>query len=311
MAKTRRTPISDEATDPLIDLGFTSLEASIYVFLLQESPATGYRVAQAVGKAAANVYKALETLERKGAVVIDEGRTRACRAVPAAELLSNLQTRFARSRAEAERQLERLAVESRDDRVYQLRTAEQVLQRAREMLARSSEFALIDAFPEPLELLTPDIEAAAERGVDVAVLAYRAVELEGADVTLAPADRAFLDLWPGQQLSIVVDGGEFLQAMLSRDGTRVLQAIWSQSPFLACFLHDGVVSGLIATALEVGLAAGLTAEALRERREHYRRLTMPATPGFRALAARHGPPTESLEKDAQDEESNDRPADAP
>ena len=79
-----------ESVEVLSELGFTNLEAEIYAFLLQESPVTGYRIAQAIGKPAANTYKAIQTLELKGAVIVDEGSSRMCRAVSADELLNRL-----------------------------------------------------------------------------------------------------------------------------------------------------------------------------------------------------------------------------
>ncbi len=85
---------SDDCIEALVSLGFTALESEIYTFLLQESPVTGYRVAQALGKPTANTYKAIESLALKGAVIVAEGAQRHCRAVPAQELLNRLDRRF-------------------------------------------------------------------------------------------------------------------------------------------------------------------------------------------------------------------------
>ena len=71
-------------SDALVPFGFTALESEIYVFLLGESPATGYRVAQGINKPAANTYKAIQTLQSKGAILVEEGSSRFCRAVPIA-----------------------------------------------------------------------------------------------------------------------------------------------------------------------------------------------------------------------------------
>ena len=65
-----------DGTQSLMALGFTGLEAEIYAFLLGQSSVTGYRVAQALGKPAANTYKAIESLERKEAVLIGYGLKR-------------------------------------------------------------------------------------------------------------------------------------------------------------------------------------------------------------------------------------------
>src|SRR5690348_5292210 len=107
-----------DASQILVPFGFTGLESEIYAFLLKESPATGYRIAQAIGKAAANTYKAIEGLQQKGAVLIEEGASRSCRAVPPDELLARLTRDFEWRRAEAEILLSRINSESSDDRVY-------------------------------------------------------------------------------------------------------------------------------------------------------------------------------------------------
>ena len=43
----------------LRELGFNRIEAQIYIFLLPHSPMTAYKIAQKIGKPAANVYKAV------------------------------------------------------------------------------------------------------------------------------------------------------------------------------------------------------------------------------------------------------------
>ena len=54
-------------TAVLLDLGFTEIEALVFCELTRLGPTTGYRLAKALGKAAANTYGALQTLAQKGA----------------------------------------------------------------------------------------------------------------------------------------------------------------------------------------------------------------------------------------------------
>src|SRR5262244_1295461 len=89
------------AIDALTRLGFTALEAEVYTWLLGEPGATGYRIAQGIGKPVANTYKALESLQKKGAILVEEDESRLCRAVPPEELLTQLERGFASSRADA------------------------------------------------------------------------------------------------------------------------------------------------------------------------------------------------------------------
>src|SRR5688572_3972866 len=142
----------DELRRALEGLGFSEQEAAVYGFLLQESPATGYRIAQAINKPVANTYKSLSSLQAKGAVVVDEGdgEARQCRAVPFDEFSAQME-RALRDRCRlAAEAASRLKPARDDDGVYRLGTVEQVLGRATQMISRARVVVLASCFPEPL-----------------------------------------------------------------------------------------------------------------------------------------------------------------
>jgi hypothetical protein len=278
-----------ECLESLAAIGFTELEAEVYVCLLGESPATGYRVAQLLGKPVANTYKALESLRNKGAVVAEDGESRLCRAVPAEELLSQLDRRFQEHRRRAGRALARLKGNPEDQRVYQLHTPVQVLERCRSMLAGCRSVAVLDAFPDTLEELRPDLEAASARGVGVAVKAYRPAQVAGVSVVVHPEGEAVLGRWPGQWLNLVVDGREHVLAFLTPDRDAVHQAVWSGSAYLSwvyhCALANEVVLGQLARLLEEGTST----RRLRDALQHYHYLFEPEDiPGYQELLRRFG-----------------------
>ena len=237
------------ATQSLMELGLTSLEAQIYTFLLQQSPATGYRVAKAVGKPAANVYKALQTLETKGAVEVDRGKVRMVRAVPVEELLEVLEGRFRRHRNHAADTLKHLPGPSGDTRIYHLRDRDQVFERCRQLIRSAESVVLLDIFPKPLVELKSDLEAASQRGLTVEIKVYHPFEVTGVDVTLEPDHKQIRSRWPVQWINLVTDGSEMLLALLDRDAKRVLQAVWSGSPFLSYIGYIGLVNEIALTYL--------------------------------------------------------------
>ena len=65
----------------LESLGLTQIEALAYAYLVANPSSTGYRVARGIGKPTANVYRALESLGRKGAVLQDRALTPSFRAL--------------------------------------------------------------------------------------------------------------------------------------------------------------------------------------------------------------------------------------
>lgn len=277
-----------ESVRALIDLGFTGLEAEVYTALTQNPPMTGYRVAQVLGKPAANIYKAIESLQAKGAVVVDEGANRVCQAMPAEELLGVLDRNFRESRERAAAALADLERVPTDDRVYQLRSRQQVIERCRRMLGRAERVALVDAFPAPLEELRPEAEATAARGVVVAVKAYELTSFSEVEVFVDSEGHEVIERWPGQWVNVVVDGREHLLALLTRDGLGVHQAVWSESPYLSWVYHSAVAGELVLADVEKRIAEGASAKELRSIPSRYRRIVARDAPGFELLMRRFG-----------------------
>lgn len=245
------TSDQSEAEQALTALGFTELEARIYCALLTSGPATGYRLAKLVGKAPPNVYQALSALARKAAVLVDETEPRTWRAARPAELLAVLGGTFAQRQEEAQRRLSSLATAPADDRIYQITDPDQVVERARAMLAGARDIVLFDLFEPPLAILRDPLEATAARGVTVAGLVYGPTS-PMAGVTVRPAAGAVVarDRWPGAQLTLVVDAAEHLVALMTPAMDGVRRAIWSDSAYLSCLQHSGLSAEIRLTGVE-------------------------------------------------------------
>lgn len=242
----------DNATDlALTSLGFTELESRLYTELLRNGPASGYRLAQRVGKAAANVYQALTSLTQKDAVFISddlEDKRTYC-AIPPRQLLKILSASFVERHDAALADLEAVYVPKADEKVYSLHSVEQIFERTRAMLSTAEEIVLIDFFPEIYDLLRDEVDAARARGVTVAGIAYRASHAEPG----MPLNRDAADLvssrWPGLGLIIIADGAQYLVAQLSRDLATVLNGVWTDSIFLSCVFHSAVAADIRLVAM--------------------------------------------------------------
>lgn len=278
----------DDPVRTLTAIGFTALEAEVYAYLTASSAATGYRVAQSIGKPAANVYKAIDTLIQKGAVLVEEGESRLCRAVPPDELIDRLADEHRGRLAEARSTLARLERIQEDERVYQIRNREQVMARAIEMLRQAESIALLDLFPEPLQELRAEMEAAAARSVDVAAKIYAPAVLQGVRLSEDPDGARVRQRWPGQWMNLVVDGKEHLIALLSHDGQRVLQAIWSQSVYISWVYHSALSGEVELAHLRAALHTSASIEEVRRAAAAFRSATRLDLPGYRILLERFG-----------------------
>jgi sugar-specific transcriptional regulator TrmB len=280
-----------DSTEALAALGFTELEAGVYSVLVESSPATAYRVAQQLGKPTANVYKAVASLERKGAVIVDGGENRLCRAVSPKELLLQVEEQFSSAKDRAQQALSQLQ-EPRDDdeRIYQLRTRKQVISRALAMIKGARQLVLCDVFPDLVAEVHPHLVRACDRGVRVGIQLYRPAEIDPRiHAYLKPNGSEIVQRWPGQWFNLVADAREHLLAFLGSGGDEVHQAVWSESTYLSVLYCSGLVGELVMTAMG-------TAIQNREGPESFRRayaralelLGVSTLPGYVALAERFG-----------------------
>ena len=278
--------MSRNTIESLVKLGLTALEAEVYVYLLGHSPESGYGVAKALHKAAPNIYKAIETLEGKSALIADRGDTQTVRAVPAKEFLAVLERRFQRRHREAAESLSRIPEAGPDARIYQVSSREQLIEHCHQLLESAECVVLMDAFPLPLDMLRDDMAAAASRGVDVFVKVYAPDTISGVELILDPDYERTRSRWPEQWIDCVADGSRYLVGLLSPDGERVLQAVRSASPYLAYLHHARLACELGYAALKTGVSEGADGETLHGIYQRTTRYFAINAPGFVALRQR-------------------------
>ena len=169
------------AKDALVSLGFTALESEIYACLVREGASSGYRVAQSIGKPAANTYKSLETLLRKGAVVQDDAKKKTYAPIAPETLLTRLNKEFDKNRASALKAFKDASVPPAMTRLIPITSLEQAVQVARNILATADETVVLIASESVFESLgeIPSVEsvlimtsAAAKNAIQVPAEAF-------------------------------------------------------------------------------------------------------------------------------------------
>lgn len=253
-----------DAANALTPFGFTGLESEIYAFLAGESTATGYRIAQAIGKPVANTYKAIHTLQAKGAIIVEEGESRLCRAVPSDELLDRLGRDFEKSRQVAKRALQQIRRTDVDDRLYTIRATSQALQRARQMLDSAEQIVLLAARADLVRALADELANAATRGVEVFIKTEREVAINRAEVYVVRREDDLLHHAP--YLRLTVDGRQHLGGRVDSDD--VADIVWSQNAAFSLMSHEGLAAEIsvlaVAERIEDGAGAKRVAKALNQ-----------------------------------------------
>jgi len=232
--------VKESVIGNLSELGFSGAEAAVYVALLQEPKVSGYRIARLAGKPVPNTYKALDSLYKRGAIVVDEsGRGRTYTALPVSEFFEGMKRRLDAIRVHVEEELKGQTAGAVEGGIYRLTTPAQVYGRAKTMLREARGVALVDLFPTPLAHLRGDLEAAARRGLKLWMMVYEPCEVKGCEV-IAPKKPAMqLEVWKADWMNIAVDSREALYSLLKKDGDAVERAVWIRDPYLAMQAFSG------------------------------------------------------------------------
>ncbi len=281
----------------LEELGLTPAEAEVYVFLTHESPATGYRIAQAVGRPVGNVYKAIESLETKGAVLVaDDDNHRVVRAVSLAEFAARKRAELDDACVRAGAGLATAEHDSPDDRLYQLSDRGQAIARARSMLEGAQRFVVGVATPGPMGAIAEELSSTGQRGVPAGVKAYAPVTVPRADIVLDPRGEAALRHGPGEWLILNADGREYLAALFDAGSGDLLSGHWSSNPLLAWVTYTGLSSDMLLAHARAALAAGGGAEQVQSILQSLRAFESPVSAGKQWLADRFRLPSPARRK---------------
>ncbi len=252
-------------------LGLTRLEALAYAWLAVNPATTGYQVSKAIGKPTANVYRALEGLERKGAVARDRGSPPLFHAVPPDELFDLMEREFLDRREIAARALASQAPSAAadEDGIFVLANHEQVVGRLSVMLAAARHRVLLDTPAAVLTEIGEKLDDSSGRGVGLFTLVRGARGSERPDEIIDPERTAT------PAVRMVVDTREALMAPVAPGRSRVEGAFWTRGPLLVRAMHNAIAHEMFFVEVQKGLREGLSVDELEGAFERCRALRQP------------------------------------
>jgi HTH-type transcriptional regulator, sugar sensing transcriptional regulator len=290
---------NDELVVKLQEIGFNRLESEVYLTLLKQSPLSGYKIAQILGEGSSNIYKALDILIKKGAVMVEElPSTRQFTAVSAKEYLERVEKQIAGSLKFLEENLPLNGDAVNETKVFKLGNVQQVLERAVEMIENAQKQIVVDAFPKMLELIKPHLLKTArkknEKKVYVVVNSYDGTELKDCVMVKKSAGADAVKVWKDSWLNMVVDGEKYLLAVIAPDGKTLRHAVWTNSPFLSYVLYSGIASEMMFSVLMDELKKRDMVDVIRSALEKYSEPVMGSSaqtkqlPGFQKIIKSQG-----------------------
>ena len=229
------------------DLGFTELEARIYLHLLSDSPATGYAIAKAINKPFSNTYKALADMDTKGLVLTDNsGDVQLFRAIPYSEVLSRLSKDYLSKINTAGEILSKIQESPDDESIYNLQSPEIVFEKFNSMLKEAKTIAIVDIYPKVTDVFQKSIEIATKNGVQVILKTNNPIEIDNVTVIIFPQKYKRVQ-WPGMWINLSIDFSEILLSFIG-DKSRHF-GVWSKNTLISKIYTDGVISEMLVDQL--------------------------------------------------------------
>ncbi|WP_099362849.1 TrmB family transcriptional regulator [Fredinandcohnia onubensis] len=232
----------DNIFDTLKNLHFTEYEAKAYLSLLEESPLTGYAVAKNSGVPRSKIYEVLDNLVMRGDILVSPGNTPQYTPVPAKELIRHRRTKAEENFDRAEKFFENFERSVHDrENIWNITGDTEILDKVRTCVESANKRILLEVWKEEYELLANDLRAAAQRGVNVTIIAYGEVESDFANVYLHDMSLDITDEYGGRWLVYSGDDSEVVAGIVSLG--KDSRAAWTMHvglvmPITEVIIHD-------------------------------------------------------------------------
>ncbi len=237
----------EKLVEKLKEMGLNGYEAKVYLSLLKNHPATGYEISKESGVPQARAYDTLKTLETRK-IVVSMGE-KPVTYVPVAPntLLERWEREFVSNLGFLKETLPSLN-EQTVEPVLSLQGGNAIFNYACSMIDHAVNSLFLELWPEDAERLSPNIQAAKDRGIPIRVVGYDNVQVPGVEVFQHGLARTIENSLGGRWLIIAADDNEGLVGSVPPDGAP--QAVYTRNPGLVLIIKELVVHDIFLLDVE-------------------------------------------------------------
>lgn len=225
----------------LTKLNFSEQEAMVYLCLLEDSPATGYAISQRTKIPRSHIYEVLESLRRKGCVMVSKSTPPQYAAVPYRQYLDRYAAQRNTNRSlTLQAAKDYMATEAAQDVIWNLFFNKDILNTADRLIRESKNYILLKLWAQEADVLAPSLAEAQKRGVRLYIITFGTPKTSSFshytyELTADMDDSA-------RQLKGEFDGMHVLYGELS-DVSHSF-ASWTSNPILKQPIHTALVYDL-------------------------------------------------------------------
>lgn len=255
-----------ELINTLTRLGFSQYEAQAYVALTGQVALTGAEVSRGAGVPPSKIYETLARLEGKGAVLVNRSEPVRYSAVPHADLLAVMRSRFEADVFAAKETLDRLPVQEEPGLVWSLRSRQAIVQAFARVTIGAKHSIFAGIWDEEMGEIGPLLEEAAARSVDTHVAVYGKRTLAG------PHTYDLSECGASARLRL---SGRRLAVVVADNSNAVVAEFGDRTPDQAVLTTNPVTCLLAVEYIKADVSGRLLIDAMSEG-EYQQLLTTPA-----------------------------------
>ncbi|KHD24637.1 TrmB family transcriptional regulator [Vibrio caribbeanicus] len=158
----------------LMDFGFSKTDALVYINLLKNGRASGYKIAKDISLSRSSVYSSIDNLYANGYIFLSDGDTKEYEAKSPELIFNQIEKKTVENINILKTELSKMMLQEEKQFVYNVTGYENVLQKAKEVINQANlEIYLNTDFN--LNLFAQELCDAIERGVRVIVFSFNKV----------------------------------------------------------------------------------------------------------------------------------------
>lgn len=223
-----------QSTDAILQLlksfGVSGTEGKAYLALLRDSPATGYEIASRGDVPRSAIYSCLKRLEAAGLVIGLPGKPSRYIPKPPKQVIKEFEARAQRDLRLLEEALEGHAAFDVQPPTWTLRKEESINAELERLIEGAESTLFLSLWQGDAELLRHSIEGALERGVQVILFSFTAIDGFSCPVLSYEIDPRELETYWPRRILLLADKRQLLTG--TRTGGDEESATYSEEPAL-------------------------------------------------------------------------------
>ena len=224
--------------EKLKNLGFSQYEITCYLTLAAQHPINGSQLSSISGMARSRVYDVLRNMERKGLVLaVGNGQYVP---LPPNELYKRLQNQFDDGLEALREQLNGAEAGAAYEFIWMIRGYEQVITKAREMIAGAQNELYVRLFPDAGSRLESDLKQAQDRGVGIRYIAMGEVPADFEIQITHPGPDHLLETIGGRSFDIIADKSEALVGIFEKGQEDKAPINWTRNRWFVIANRDSL-----------------------------------------------------------------------